>query len=229
MLDGKRITLDARLEKIADMLGYRGVCADIGCDHGRLGAYLLQNGRCERIYLTDISKDSLEKARRLIRLLGYEDRAVIRAGDGAQALEGPVEAAVIAGMGGETIADIVEAAGERFDGTTLILQPNVGADELRWRLNTAHWRITDEAIVREGRRLYPIIQCVRGEQELSKAECAAGPVLLARRDPMLAAYAGFILNYTERALRGAEQGGDAASVDRLRAQKRIWEEIKACL
>ena len=67
MLGDKRISLDPRLSTIAEMLGHCPVCADIGSDHGRLGAFLLQNHRCQHVCLTDISAPSLEKARKIER------------------------------------------------------------------------------------------------------------------------------------------------------------------
>ena len=110
MMYDKRISLDPRLSLIAEVLGTCTCCADIGSDHGRLGAFLLQNHRCEHVCLTDISAPSLEKARKLISLLGLEEKASFYVGDGAQILDRPVDAAIIAGMGGETIAEIIEGS-----------------------------------------------------------------------------------------------------------------------
>ena len=225
----KRISLDPRLSAIAEMLGSCACCADIGSDHGRLGAFLIQNHRCERVVLTDISADSLCKARALIALLGCEDRADFRVGDGALALDGRVDAAVIAGMGGETIAEIVEGVRDRLDGARLILQPNVAAPELRARLNAAGWMVSDEELVRDGRRIYVILAAERGAQRLSERETEVGPALLAKRHPLLGDYARFRLRVERKALDGARMGGDAAVVAELERRIAIWEEVEAWL
>lgn len=225
----RRISLDPRLSAIAEMLGTCACCADIGSDHGRLGAFLLQNHRCARVCMTDISAPSLEKARKLIALTGLEARAAFCVGDGARALEERVDAAVIAGMGGETIAEIVESAGGKLDGARLILQPNVAAPALRRRLNACGWTIEDEALVRDGRRIYLILAAVQGLQALSAQEYEVGPVLIRRRPPLLNDYAQFRLRVARRALHGAEGGGDGASAGALRREIAIWEEIEACL
>lgn len=225
----KRISLDPRLSAIAEMLGNCACCADIGSDHGRLGAFLLQNHRCERAVLTDISRDSLEKARKLIALLGLEDRCEFRVGDGARALDGPVDAAVIAGMGGETVAEIVERADGKLDGARLILQPNVAAPELRARLNAAGWRVTDEELARDGRRIYVILVAEQGEQALSEREIEVGPVLLAKRHPLLGDYADFRRRVDRKALDGARAGGDGAAIRELERRIEIWEDVKAWL
>ena len=57
----------------------------------------------------------------------------------------------------------------------LVLQPNVAAPELRARLQAAHFRITNEVIARDGRRLYVIIAAEAGEMCLTPEEAEVGP------------------------------------------------------
>ena len=229
MLCDKRIALDPRLSRIAEMVGTCECCADIGSDHGRLGAFLLQSGQCQRVVLTDISGASLSKARKLIALMDLEKRASFCVGDGALAIDCPVDAAVIAGMGGETIASIVEESAGRLHGARLVLQPNVALASLRRRLNQCGWRIVDEDLVRDGRRIYPILMTTEGEQHLSELQAEAGPVLLERRPPLLADYTAFRLRVARKALSGAQQGGNAENIAELRREIKLWEEVEACL
>lgn len=229
MLCDKRISLDPRLSRIAALVGTCECCADIGSDHGRLGAFLLQSGQCQRVVLTDISGASLSKARKLIALMDLEKRASFCVGDGALAIDCPVDAAVIAGMGGETIASIVEESAGRLHGARLVLQPNVALASLRRRLNQCGWRIVDEDLVRDGRRIYPILMTTEGEQHLSELQAEAGPVLLERRPPLLADYTAFRLRVARKALSGAQQGGNAENIAELRREIKLWEEVEACL
>ncbi|MDO5325029.1 MAG: class I SAM-dependent methyltransferase [Clostridia bacterium] len=229
MLCDKRISLDPRLSRIAELVGTCECCADIGSDHGRLGAFLLQSGQCRRMVLTDISGASLSKARKLIALMDLEARTVFCVGNGALAIDCPVDAAVIAGMGGETIASIVEQSAGRLRGARLVLQPNVALASLRRRLNKSGWRIVDEDLVRDDRRIYPILVAVEGEQRLDDLQAEAGPVLLERRPPLLADYAAFRLRVARKALSGAQQGGDAKNIEELRREINLWEEVEACL
>lgn len=229
MLCDKRISLDPRLSRIAALVGTCECCADIGSDHGRLGAFLLQSGQCQRVVLTDISGASLSKARKLIALMDLEKRASFCVGDGALAIDCPVDAAVIAGMGGETIASIVEESAGRLHGARLVLQPNVALASLRRRLNQCGWRIVDEDLVRDGRRIYPILMATEGEQHLSELQTEAGPVLLERRPPLLADYTAFRLRVARKALSGAQQGDNAENIAELRREIKLWEEVEACL
>lgn len=223
------LSLDSRLSLIADLVGRCGCVADIGCDHGRLGAFLLQTGRCDRVQLLDISEPSLAKARRLVALLGLGDRVDFGVGDGASAMAGSAEVVVIAGMGGTTIAGIVEAGREKLGGARLILQPNVAAPELRTALSRCGYRIVNERIAPDGRRNYVIIVAEPGESAYDLRQTLVGPVLLDRLPPELAPYAAFRLRVARKALKGAEAAGDDIQAAPLRKEIEIWEEVSACL
>ena len=217
------ISIDSRLSAIAQLCGTCTVLADIGSDHGRLGAYLLQRGLCERVKLTDISAPSLLKARMLIARLGLETQADFIVGDGAGALDSAPDVAVIAGMGGETIAGIVERGRDRLGDARLVVQPNVDAPLLRAALSKCGYAIADERIVRCDGRLYVIMAAVPGASDYSEFELHVGPVLMMRRDPELFDYAGFRLRVARKAAAGMERAGvDAAET---RREIEIWEEV----
>ena len=229
MMRQKSIVLDPRLSMIAQMVGKCERYADIGCDHGRLGAFLLQRGLCQRAILTDISEPSLRKARELIRLLNLSEQVEFQVGDGALALNGPVDAVVIAGMGGATIAGILRQGRRQLGNARLILQPNVGAPELCATLMETGYRITDERVVLDGGRNYVIIAAVPGSVVYTERELIVGPILLERLPPELKPYAAFRLRVARKALAGAEAAGDAEQAAPLARETALWEEVCACL
>ena len=217
------ISLDPRLEKIAELCGKCTFFADIGTDHGRLGAYMLQTGLCREVQFTDISEPSLMKARKLLATLGIADKALFLTGDGAMALEHAPETAVIAGMGGDTIAGIIARGREYLADARLVLQPNVDSRAVRMQLCESGYRIVDEAVVRDGRRLYVIIAAEPGSMELDGFAATVGPVLMKKRPDGLFEYAAFRLRVAEKALEGVRKGGqDDAG---LRREVQIWEEV----
>lgn len=224
-----QIALDPRLSMIARLVGPCECCADIGCDHGRLGAFMLQSGQCRRVVLTDISEPSLKKARRLIDALGLAGRAAFAVGDGARALEESVDAVVIAGMGGATIAEIVREGREALGGARLVLQPNVAAPQLRGALSECGYAIVDERVVQDGRRNYVIIAAEPGESAFTEKQRIVGPVLLERLPDELTPYARFRLRVAKKALAGAAESGDETQTAPLEAEISIWEEVLACL
>lgn len=223
-----QIALDPRLSMIASLVGQCQCCADIGCDHGRLGASLLQTGQCERMVLTDISGPSLQKARRLIGDLGLTGRVDFAVGDGALALECPVDAAVIAGMGGATIAQIIREGRERLASARLILQPNVAAPLLRRALCECGYAICDERVAQDGRRSYVVIAAEPGKAQYDDRQLIVGPVLLERLPEELMPYARFRLRVAKKALEGARSSGDAVQAEPLEKEIAIWEEVLSC-
>ena len=59
--------LSPRLAALAGLVPPCGYAADIGSDHGLLPAFLLENGICRGVAVTDLSAPSLEKAKELFR------------------------------------------------------------------------------------------------------------------------------------------------------------------
>ncbi|MBQ2985271.1 MAG: SAM-dependent methyltransferase, partial [Clostridia bacterium] len=105
------VRLRPRLQAAADMITNSEHAADIGCDHGRLSVALLQQGRTMAVTASDISEPSLEKARLLADKCGLSHRMAAVVSDGMSHLSpGAADAIIIAGMGGELIAEILAAA-----------------------------------------------------------------------------------------------------------------------
>ena len=100
--------LDARLGTIAAMVPRCRAVADIGCDHGLLVAALLEGGRCDYGIAADINPMPLEKARQELTRRGLLAQSECRLTNGLCGIAPVgVDVVVIAGMGGELIADIL--------------------------------------------------------------------------------------------------------------------------
>ena len=101
--------------------------------------------------------------------------------------------------------------------------------ELRTRMESAGYRITDERIARDGRRHYIGIEARPGAMALTEREAVIGPVLLQKRPPELGDYARFRIRVAAKALEGARKGGDAETAAALEREKCIWEDLETCL
>ena len=116
------IILDERLSAAAELareaLAGREapVAADVGCDHGFLTAKLLETVPGLTMLASDVSAPSLEKARRLLGARGLSERANITVADGLSAVDRPVDAVMILGMGAGTILKIVAEGREKIGG-----------------------------------------------------------------------------------------------------------------
>ena len=217
------LTLDERLRALVEMVPVCREFADIGCDHGRLGAQLLLSGRVQRVQFTDISAPSMEKARELIRKLELSDRAVFRVGDGARALTEKPDAAVIAGMGASTISKIISEGADILSDAEIFLQPNLDEAELRECLEKNGYAITQERVVRAAGRWYVLIAARRGEMHLSETERIAGTASMREDRQAYEGYAQFRLRVAKKALEGARAATDGRAEELQRAIE-IWEE-----
>lgn len=183
-----KIILSERLMALSNYVEKGKVVADIGTDHGYLPIYLVQSGICPRVLAADINLGPLEAARKNVMAHCLDTKIELRLGDGLQILK-PGEAQVvnIAGMGGNTIANILKAAPGVLAGLErLILQPMGDEGLLRHWLLTNGWKLIDENLVLEDQRLYTIIVCEQGLEQLYDAvTLEIGPRLLEQRHPLL--------------------------------------------
>ena len=131
--------------------------ADIGTDHGYLPIYLLEKGIIDYAVCSDIKKGPLANAQKNIRKYGFENKTRLCLADGlCGILPNEADVAVIAGMGGEMIAHILEAGLpegiEKF-----VLQPMRNVDILRIKLHNLGLKITEERLCRDKDKFYIII------------------------------------------------------------------------
>ena len=140
----KRIALQHRLRLLAEMTPPGGRLADIGTDHGYLPVWLLQEGRIPSAIASDVGAEPLEHARRTAEEYGTQGLD-FRLCDGLSGIEPEeTDTVVIAGMGGETIRDILRAAPWAADGHhTLLLQPMTKVELLRGWLRENGYRCTE--------------------------------------------------------------------------------------
>lgn len=177
-----------RREALISLVPCVTLAAEIGADHGIISALMLRGGRCQRMIVSDISAASLSKARRLFAAHDLAERTVFRVADGLEALDVPVEAIVIAGMGAGAICRILAAGMARIGDAALILQPNQDVGQLRAWLAAHGFAIEAERIAREGRRFYVILRARRGSARYDDRELLLGPCLLRERPEHFAAY-----------------------------------------
>lgn len=150
--------MDKRLLLCAALVEGDVVC-DVGTDHGYLPCYLVSNGRCERALACDIGEKPLSQAREHIKAQGLEDRIKTVLSDGLDSVElGGVTDIVLAGMGGELIADILSRCETIKDGSVnIIMQPMTKSEFLRQWLYDNGFAVTDEQACISGRFAYSVM------------------------------------------------------------------------
>lgn len=141
---GRPIQLTPRLLALALRVPAGCRVADIGTDHARLPIYLLQRGIAERVIATDVREGPLQMAAEALEKRGLSESVELRLGCGAGCLStNEVDCVVIAGMGGDTIAEILRKdpwLGQKH----LLLQPQTHSERVLEVL--AEWRRTPEKL-----------------------------------------------------------------------------------
>ncbi len=151
--------ISKRLGTIASMVRRGSRVADIGTDHGLLTIYLIEENIASKAIAADIAASPAAVARKNIQEAGLSDKIEVRVGDGLAPLS-PDDAddIVIAGMGGETIAEILDAApwvkNKRY---RLILQPMTHAEAVHAWLLQNGFTIGAERFLEDAGRSYVLM------------------------------------------------------------------------
>lgn len=158
--------LSARLQVCADMVKRGGVAVDVGTDHGRLPIYLLKNGICPRAVAADLREKPLNSARQNAAAYGLGDEISFYLSDGLSAIpRGDWRTVICAGMGGETICSILEAARDIWTPEyQFILQPQSAPYELRQFLSKNGFTIRREVLARDGKFVYTVMEVYWGQE-----------------------------------------------------------------
>lgn len=154
-----RHKLDGRLLTACGLVRPGSRVADVGTDHGYLICQLVQSGKSPGGVACDIREGPLSSARELIARLGLQEQISVRLCDGLAGVSPEeIDDIVIAGMGGELIADIIEAAPWlRCAHHRLVLQPMTKVPELRRYLARSGFSILREQGARAGRFSYTVM------------------------------------------------------------------------
>ncbi len=154
---------------MADMVNRGESVADIGTDHAYVPMILMRDGISPRVIMSDISEGSLAKAKETFSIceLSVPD-SDFRIGDGLDTISpGEVDVIIIGGLGGHTIADILDSDIDKSKSfKRFILQPRKHSGALRYYLYTRGFDITEEAISKEGKFECEIIAAVPTSDEL---------------------------------------------------------------
>ncbi len=149
-------TLGERLLCVAELIPECDSMVDCGCDHGHVSIYTAKHKNVGRITASDINRGPLDNAEREIAAARLSDRISTVLTNGLDGIEHH-DCVVIAGMGAETIVDILSRANWTRDDCTLVLQPMTRAGILREYLYNEGFAITEEKFVREHGHLYCVI------------------------------------------------------------------------
>ena len=152
--------ISSRLKTVACMVDKCRCAADIGTDHGYVPIYLIKNHICSRVIASDINIGPIKKAMLNVKSENLSGRIDCRLGEGLSTIApGEAEEIVIAGMGGNLIADIIESHIDVFrKSDSFVLQPMQNSEVLREYIYKKGFKILDEELCIDENRFYEIIK-----------------------------------------------------------------------
>lgn len=224
-MSGYKELTDKRLLTCASFVSRGGIVCDVGTDHAFLPCYLVRNGVCERAVAADVNPSPLAAAKENIQRAGLEDKIDTVLSDGLDGISpNGVTDVVIAGMGGELIADIL-GRGKAFYSARFILQPMTKPERLRRWL----WENGFEIIAERGckEEIYYTVMLVKytgKNTEYTEAQCYTGALKGDSDDDK-----GYLSKQAERLRKkgeGLKKSGSAQAEEFLQLAEKLDRYIK---
>jgi len=222
--------LSKRLKIVADYVDDNSKVIDIGCDHGLLSIYLVNNKKNIKVIASDINDNALSSARSNIKEYKLEDKIDIRLGKGLEVVSPEeIDTIVIAGMGSNTIVGILKYAKDKLKYVdNIIIQSNTDLYFLRKSITRLGYYIEDETLVEDKNIIYTVIKFKRGRKRYSYKELYLGPILMNKRGKLFTKKYGKELKTLEMILKNITKGHYLYKMRIKRNIKIISETINLC-
>lgn len=181
-------TLSNRLKEVSTLVKKNARVVDVGSDHAYLPIYLLEQGIVDFAIASEVAKGPLSHSKGNILTHNLEHKIETRLGDGLASINATddIDTAVIAGMGGILITEILQRfkLTKDFEIKNLILQPNIGEPLVRQWLSDNNYLIKDEKILEEDGHIYEIISAEKSNETSSytREDYLLGPVLIQKHN-----------------------------------------------
>lgn len=223
--------LNHRLRSVASFVPYGETVADIGTDHAYLPIYLVLNSIAPKVIAVEFNPGPLEKAKQNIIKYQLCDKIEVRNGYGFEPISSEeVETAVIAGIGGTSIIDIIESSQSTARSlNSLILQPMNKVELVRAYLRDNNFELKDEELILEDNRYYEILSAASGPSvEYDELFFEIGPILLKKNHPLLAEYLEEKISHYWQVINSLERSSNVGAQEKkeyLKSKIRYLEKV----
>ena len=205
--------LDDRLFLIASMVREGGVPLDVGTDHAYVPIYLVKSGICRHAVASDVNRQPLTNACANAQRFGVFEKINFCLGNGIADIHPEryeVTDIIIAGMGGELIAEIIDKSEyTRIPGIRLILQPMSSIQELRGYLAEMGYATVTEKLCKTGDKYYT---CIVAEydgvsRDVPPVRLLVGDVVDDESDPLVNGFLDHTAEKLVKKIKGRREGG----------------------
>ena len=137
--------LSKRLESLALLVDKKDSIVDVGCDHGLLSIYLVENKLCKKVIASDVNQNALNSAIKNISLRKLDIETVLSDGIEQVNLK-EINTLIISGIGTSTILHILSDDNKLKKINKLILQSNNDHELLRSELEAEKEKMKQELL-----------------------------------------------------------------------------------
>ncbi|MGR3741755.1 tRNA (adenine(22)-N(1))-methyltransferase [Companilactobacillus sp. DQM5] len=226
-------SISKRLKEVAKFVDQDSKIVDVGSDHAYLPINLVENKIVQSAIAGEVAEGPLSRSVENIRNHNLENKIDVRLGDGLDVIsnEDNVDTAIIAGMGGILITDILQRFVERkeFEIQKLILQPNIGEAAVRYWLVKNGYKIVNENILEDEGHTYEIIVAKKSDDipDYTRADFLLGPILRINNNKAFEKkWRRKFLKYknTLKGIKGSKNP-DSKKINELEVDLKILEEL----
>ena len=219
--------LGVRLQTVADMVRTGSRVADIGTDHALLPVHLIKSGRVPFAIASDVKEGPAAAAAHTVKEAGVTALVSVRVGDGLATVQPhEVDDVVVAGMGGETIVQILAAAPWICDARLqFVLQPMSKPEKLREFLYQNGFSILEERVVEDAEHLYSVMLAAFTNDvfDFDDADCLIGKI---PHTPLGEIYIqkqrGRILKRLEGLEKSGQSRGEIVKLQNCESRLAVW-------
>lgn len=209
--------ISKRLKAIAEFVSNKDSVVDVGCDHGLLSIYLIENDLAKKVIASDINQNALNSAIRNIQKRKLNIETVLSDGVKSINLKG-INTLVISGMGTSTILHILEDDKKIKNIKKLIIQSNNDHDLLRKSLNEKGYYLEDESYVFDKGKWYVTCKFIKSDKVNTNTEIKYG--FLNNKE-----YNQYLLDYEKSILKKIPITSITAKLKALKKYKNIKKAI----
>lgn len=156
--------LSNRLKAIVKFVDKKDSIVDVGCDHGYLSIYLVENKLVKKVIASDINQNALNSAINNIKKSNLDIETVLSDGIKDINLKG-INTLVISGMGTSTILHILSDSSKLKNINKLLLQSNNDHEDLRRNLNEIGYYLEDETYTFDKGKWYVTCKFVKSNDK----------------------------------------------------------------
>lgn len=174
------IKIGRRLETLATFVDNNAIVADVGADHGKLIIYLAQKGVIAKGYGIENKLGPFQiLANNIKSTQSVCLTAVLQ--DGISELVSDVNTIILAGLGGDTIINILKEGQTNLKKiTTIITDSHTSLGEVRKYIVALGYLIKDEKLIMERNKYYEITKFVKTDNPITYTdfEYQHGPIII---------------------------------------------------